>query len=830
MKQIPVAEPDAGCFRYIRGKCYELPEEPVKPFGTVDLSRIPTFSGKSDEFYDWASWVNGYIAGYKEYFGRDEFREIVISKLPRRYQAYFAARGEPVLDYFDVFEILEGVVLPESPSAEVEQNMGLASINLLDRQLLNLFMQHHLIYCLVNGMSEDDSKFHLLDQLFYPVGEVIDAAFYEFNYEEAVALAKHLTYLVAAKAQKYLKSDPSVNLTKVYEDTADDIFGRLCDVWAAERDHKVENMKFEIGPGESLFDDEKLYETMLHYGTAKASDKTRKLMRQAIKQQRIELSDTDTDEELNESDAIPDEEEKRVVENGKQGAQLMDLPTEILEIIADYLRVDWLMNLQECNKRLHSIIGHNVWRQLSISDSTENLLYSGFTPTCSDENIVHPYCCQRRCIRLDNETTPEFYEELLTSGIQRKMDMQLQSVERLTIKMMNIFRAFGHRYLAYVDEGAIAEEDADYYMEMLNDFKSLLPTYCPNVKELNICEFLEPYDDHILEFDSALVDGFRNAIVNVEYKQGRTLSHQRDIAKLFRRVFQFPNLRKVCLLLHAEHYEEVLFNMQLPEGVTTLSVLCEMDVRISESKLKQFLAKNTTLESLNLGPGFQIQPCTLSWLPQTVKRFTFNNIECPRRQVQLPNLDSLYFRIVKPAFGFFSTVKMENLRTLNISYPFFDIFRQSSSLDQPFIFASCPNLYELICNTETLPFFMREKAASIKSLVLVDYVRKIGSDEANVSPKELLAALERLPNINTIMLEVSSLIDPEGFDHWKHTKCMVLGCRKLERLIYNTPVHIDSATVSDVHYFEYRTKTNMYCLHEEAKSVNIPKVRRILAI
>lgn len=800
----------------------------MKPFGKVDLRRIPTFSGDSNEFHDWASWVNGYIAGYKEYFGRDEFREVVISKLPRRFQAYFAARGEPVLDYFDVFEILEGVLIPEEPSAEVELNMGLASINLLDRQSVNVFMQQHLIYCLVNGMGEDDSKFHLLDQLFYPVGEVIDVAFYEFNYEEAVAMAKHLTYLVAAKAQKYLRGDPSVNLTKVYEDTADDIFGRLCDVWASERGHKVENMAFEVGPGESLFDDEKLYETMLHYGTEKASAKTRRLMRHTIRQQRMEQSDHESNEE--DTDAMSTTEDERIIGSGEGRVELMDLPTEILEMIAEYLRVDWLMNLQECNKRLHSIVGRGVWRQLSLADTREDLFYAGFTPTCSDETIIHPFCCQRRCIRLDNETMGEFYEELMTSGVSGKMEMQLKSVERLTIKMMNIFRAIGHRYWAHVEDGSVDEEDADYHRQMLKDFKSLLPRYCPNVKELNISEFLEPYTDDILDLDCALVDAYKGAVVNVDYKMNRMQLSQRDVTRLFERVFQFPNLRKVCLLLHAEHYENTIFNMYLPEGVTTLSVLCEMEVRISEAKLKRFLSKNTTLESLNFGPGFRIKPCTLSWLPPRLKRFSFSNLECPPHNVKLPNLESLYLRMVQPVFGFFSHVKMENLRTLNISYPYFDIVRQSQFLAQPNIFSACPNLYELICHTETLPFFMKSKVTSIKSLVLVDYVRMIGTDGAGVSPNEFITALERLPNVNTIMLHVSRLINAELFDHWRHTKCIVSGCRKLERLIYDTSVHIDSATLTPVHYFEYRTETNNYYLRDDAKAVNIPKVRRILGI
>lgn len=836
MKTIEVAEPDAKCFKFIRGKLYELPEEPVKPFGNVDLRRIPTFSGKSNEFHDWASWVNGYIAGYKEYFGRDEFREVVISRLPRRFQAYFASRSEPVLDYFDVFEILDGVLLPEVPSAEVELSMGLTSINLLDRESVNLFMQQHLIYCLVNGLSEDDSKFHLLDQLFYPVGEVIDVAFYEFNYEEAVAMAKHLTFLVAAKAQKHLKSDPSVNLTKVYEDTADDIFGKLCDVWAAERGYKVENMKFEIGPGESLFDDEKLYETMLHYGTERASVKTRKLMRQAIMQQRMEQSDFYSDEEdtadmSTTQEVERDLEQEHTIGNGKRGVEFMDLPTEIIEMVAEYLRVDWLMNLQECNKRLHSVIGTNVWRQLSIADSRDGIFYAGFTPTCSDETIVHPNCCQRRCIRLDNETTLEFYRELMTCGVSGKMEMQLKSVEKLTIKMMNIFRAIGHRYWAYVEEGSIEEEDAEDNMTMLNDFKSLLPRLCPNVKELNISEFLEPYTDHILELDCALVAAYKNAVVNVDYKMDRMRSSQESIRKLFRKVFQFPNLRKVCLSLHAEHYENIIFNMQLPEGVTTLTLLCEMNVRIRDAKLKQFLSKNTTLESLNFGSGFEIDPCTFDWLPNNLKRLSFNTLSPVMKDIELPNLESLYLRPVTPVFGFFSSVTMQNLRTLNISYPFFDVVRQGRYLAQPDIFKCCPNLYELITHAEALPFFMSRKVTSIRSLVLIDYVRMIGTDRPGIiKPKEFLTALERIPNVNTILLHISSIINPELFDHWKHTKCIVSSCRDLERLVYDTPVHIDSATLSPVRYFEYRTETNMYYLRDEAKAVNIPKVRRILDI
>lgn len=554
------------------------------------MTRIPTFSGKSNEFHDWASWVNGYIAGYKEYFGRDEFRELVISRVPQSYRAYLASLREPVLDYFDVFEILHAVVCPDEPSMEMDLISQLTPINLLDRQSVDLFMQHHLIHCLVNGRSEDDAKFHLLDHLFYPVGEVIDVAFYEFNYKEAVAMAKHLTHLFAAKAQRYLKSDPSVNLTKVYEETADDIFGKLCDVWAAERGYNVEDMKFKIGPGESVFDDEKLYETMFHYGTEKASAKTTILMRRAIKQQRMEQSDYGINApDTHVIEKIRQQKKQKKISGHK--IELMDLPAEILEMIAEYLRVDWLMNLQECNKRLHSIVGQNVWRQLSISDTTEDLFFSGFTPTCCDETIVHPHCCQRRCIRLDHDTTKEFYRELVTSGVSGKMEMQLQSVEKLTVRMMNVFRAIGQQYWAYLAGGLVQEEEAPDNMAMVRGFKTLLPRFCPNVKELNISEVLDPCTEDIIDFDCALVAAYPNAVVNVDYKIGRTESSPGCLKKLFRNVFEFPNLRHVCLFLQADQYENFIFNMQLPEGVTILTLLCENDVRISEAKLKWFLSK-----------------------------------------------------------------------------------------------------------------------------------------------------------------------------------------------------------------------------------------------
>lgn len=238
--------------------------------------------------------------------------------------------------------------------------------------------------------------------------------------------------------------------------------------------------------------------------------------------------------------------------------------------------------------------------------------------------------------------------------------------------------------------------------------------------------------------------------------------------------------------------------------------------------------QNTTLESLNFDPLFRINPCSLDWLPENLKRFSFNTVSPIRKDVELPNLESLYLRLVSPVFGFFYSVTMENLRTLNISSPLFHLAEEAHHLIQPDIFRSCPNLYELICHIETLPFFMTQEVNSIRSLILVDYVKMLGTDGAVITLSEFQTALQCVTNVNTIMLHVSRLVDAEFFDYWKHTINFVTCCRNLERLVYDRPRHVDSTVLSPVHYFEYRTDTNMYYLYDQAQAVNIPKVRRIL--
>lgn len=64
---IEVVHPRSHCFDHIRGKCYKLSEIPEKPGMTTPQERIPVFSGKGEDLYDWGSLVNGFIASYRAY-------------------------------------------------------------------------------------------------------------------------------------------------------------------------------------------------------------------------------------------------------------------------------------------------------------------------------------------------------------------------------------------------------------------------------------------------------------------------------------------------------------------------------------------------------------------------------------------------------------------------------------------------------------------------------------------------------------------------------------------------------------------------------------------
>ncbi|KAA8898572.1 hypothetical protein TRICI_006528 [Trichomonascus ciferrii] len=275
---IEVVEPHAHCFEHIRGRCYKLNEEPEKPGKKIPIERLPNFSGRGEDLYNWGSMVNGFIASYKAYVGRNMFRDMVISKIPLQFRMGLSTA---LTDYYEVFMFLDQFLDPPEPVEEIKYELDTMPINLLNKLSIQDYMKKHVLLCKSLAWDEERSREDLLARVFDPIS-VTAAGVYraDLPYDETAACIVVLMKVFAENAAKRLKNDKSVDLTKVTKSSANTIFGKLCDCWAEECGGDYKKMMFETNS--TVFSDKVLYEMMLKCGSFKAHQATKKLIVRAI--------------------------------------------------------------------------------------------------------------------------------------------------------------------------------------------------------------------------------------------------------------------------------------------------------------------------------------------------------------------------------------------------------------------------------------------------------------------------------------------------------------------------------------------------------------------
>jgi hypothetical protein len=830
---------DGEYCKYIRGPYYKLPEVPDKLATSLPIERVPRFTGNEEDFFDWASQVNGFIASFSPYFGRDEFRELTISKLPSRYKTYLRSLSDPIEHYFDVFGILGNIIVPNGPASGISNDLSTTVINLLDIDVKAIcdYFEKHRILCRTNGWSDEESTRDLFNTLSSPIsGAMRDLWGHKISYDQALNAGNQLVRTVGAKAKSELKSDNAIELENVDKTSIMAIVGKLCDAWVKKCGQDVRFTKFEPFNPNGPFDEDQLYEAIIQRGTNMATKKARDAILEAKKAERKpHTKKTPSQQETSSKPApgtVPRGErlgpETTTNNIPHKNTNVLDLPGELLETVSEYLPLQAFLNLQITCKAFREVLGKRLWRTIYITDKCDDEVEKSrnsppYTRTCSPLTVLHPACCHRRFIRITDSKVEGFIDKVNKSEKKKEDDQTLWAlgqVQRIVFELDDNWRRCGVYHNLGVDR-FIEMPDG---MGFLNGVERILMKHCPHVTEFNLRDVTLLAAEQSAKFSQRFHDRYPNATFNAEYHVG---GPGKEIRLLYDDVVKLENLRFLMLCGTSENMIRLIKQNELPDGITNFCIAAYQDMVISPKDLKRFFSKTTTLRSLYLSSQIDITPYTLEWVPTTVEHLNTHNGQEIQKQVashqgQFEFMQAMEMQLFNAAATIFDNYTFPNLTYLNLAYAnMVAIFWEMKHIN---IFASCPNLKEFVCNGKDLVFWVDQPVPSIESVITIGDVMNtgLGSDSLKI-----VETLRKLTNLRSMLINVYEDYS-ENFNHWKHSKIVINSCPQLKQLFYNSDRKLDSGYYKPALQEEYNAGFGGFPMRLNSYAVEVRKVRRVL--
>ncbi|KAA8904456.1 hypothetical protein TRICI_005506 [Trichomonascus ciferrii] len=819
--------------KYIRGPYYKLPEVPDKLAASLPIERIPRFTGNEEDFFDWASQVNGFIASFSPYFGRDEFRELTISKLPGRYKTYLRSLADSIEHYYNLFDILGKIIVPNGPASGIRNDLSTTAINLFDIDVTAIrdYLEKHRILCQMNGWSDEESTRDLFNTLSSPIsGAILDLWSRKVPYQQALDAAERLVRTVGAKAKSELQSDNSIDLKNVDRTSIMAIIGKLCDVWVKKYGEDVRFTEFEPFNPDGPYDEDRLYEAIIQRGTSMATKKARDAILEAKSAERKPCPKKMPSKQGTSS--------KPPLQNVTTGGRLdpaatansisrkktnvLDLPNELLETVSEFLPLRTFLNLQITCKAFREVLGKRLWRTIYIADTFEvkkvDLL--PYERTCSPLTVLHPACCHRRCIKITDSNVESFIKTVKQSEKKNQEGDQvlwgLAQVQRIVFMLENNCR--------WREAGRNPRDEISDSVGFLKVIERILMRHCPHITEVNLQD-LVPTEQSI-KFFQRFHEKYPNAIFNAEcyvWPPGK------EARVLYNEVVKLENLRFLMIWLPAENINQLIKENELPDGITSFCIASFQDMVISPKDLKKFFSKTTTLRNLYLSYQMDITPYSLEWVPTTVEHLSTHNGREDGKKVtshrgEFEFMQAMEIKLCNETATIFDKYTFPNLRYLNLAYA--EVGTLSWKRKHINIFASCPNLKEFVCIGADLVNWVDQPVPSIESLITMGGVLNMDLD---LDPLRSVETLRKLTNLRSILVNIYGHYG-ESFNHLEHTKFVVNSCSQLKQFFYNSDRSFNSSGYyTQNHQEEYNAGFGGFPMDLKSYEVEIRKVRRVLA-